>query len=38
MVVLESVNEEKEEILQNCKQYTCMCITAATVQCSVCVY
>ena len=35
--MLESVNEEKEEILQNCKQYTCICITAATVHCSVCV-
>ena len=24
MVVLESVNEEKEEILQKCKQHTCI--------------
>ena len=37
MVVFESVNEEKEEILQNYKQYTCICIPAATVHCSVCV-
>ena len=35
--MLESVNEEKKEILQKCKQHTCICITAATVHCSVCV-
>ena len=35
--MLESVNEQKEEILQKCKQHTCICITAATIHCSVCV-
>ena len=39
MGVLESVKEEKEEILQKCKQLTCVHvhIPAATAQCCVCV-